>query len=76
MAAKRKEALAAYRDATLFKVVYAWGCGAPRRPGWMWRTGAGTRPPRSSAGMASARPLGKAVRGQPLRRRNVPWVMG
>ena len=32
--AKRKGALAAYRDATLFKVIYAWGCAVPRRPSW------------------------------------------
>ena len=48
--AKRKGALAAYRDATLFKVVYGWGCAARRRRSWTWRTGAGTRRPRSSAG--------------------------
>ena len=33
--AKRKGALAAYRDATLFKVVYGWGCSpgvSPRAP--------------------------------------------
>src|SRR6516164_3193554 len=40
VAAKRKGALAAYRDATLFKVIYGWGCGAPRRRSWTWRTGA------------------------------------
>ncbi|MGH3283731.1 MAG: site-specific integrase, partial [Streptosporangiaceae bacterium] len=50
VAAKRKGALAAYRDATLFKVVYGKGCGAPRPRGWMWRTGAATRRRRSSAG--------------------------
>lgn len=49
--AKRKGALAAYRDATLFKVVYGWGaCGAPRPRGWIWPTGGATRPRRSSAG--------------------------
>jgi integrase/recombinase XerC len=46
---KRKGALAAYRDATVFKVLYAWGCGAGR---WSWATpstSAATRPRRSSA---------------------------
>ena len=49
-ASKRKGALAAYRDATLFKVIYGWGCAGPRHPGSTSRTGAGTRLRRSSAG--------------------------
>ena len=67
--AKRKGALAAYRDATLFKVIYGGkGCAAPRRRGWMWRTGAATRPRRSSAGTgcctsAMARPSAASRRG-------------
>ena len=47
VAAKRKGALAAYRDATLFKVLY--GCAGRRRRSWMWPTSAATRPRRSSA---------------------------
>jgi hypothetical protein len=51
VAARRKGALAAYRDATLFKVIYGWGLRrAPRRRSWTWRTGAVTRLRRSSAG--------------------------
>ena len=67
--ARRKGALAAYRDATLFKVIYGGkGCAAPRRRGWMWRTGAATRPRRSSAGTgcctsAMARPSAASRRG-------------
>ena len=49
---RHKGALAAYRDATLFKVIYGWGCAGTRRPGWMWPTSAATRGRRSSAGMA------------------------
>ena len=49
--AKRKGALAAYRDATLFKVVYGVGAAAHRdRRSWMSSTGAATRRRRSSAG--------------------------
>jgi len=48
--AKRKGALAAYRDATLFKVVYGWGCAGRRHPSWIWPTGNVTRRRRSSAG--------------------------
>ena len=36
---KRKGALAAYRDATLFKVIYGWGLAAPRRPNSTRRLG-------------------------------------
>jgi hypothetical protein len=46
--AKRKGALAAYRDATMFKVIY--GCGGPRPRGWICWTGAVIRRRRSSAG--------------------------
>ncbi|MEO3860614.1 hypothetical protein [Acrocarpospora sp. B8E8] len=70
--AKRKGALAAYRDATLFKVIYAWGlrrtetsqldvvdCGSnPAAPEF------------GRYGMLHVR-YGKAKRGQPPRRRNV-----
>ena len=71
-----KGALAAYRDATLFKVMYGWGLRRPRPPGWIWRTAAGTRRLRSSAGtgMLNVR-YGKAKKGQPPRRRNVASVM-
>ena len=33
--ARRKGALAAYRDATVFKVLYGWGCGVRRRRSWI-----------------------------------------
>jgi integrase/recombinase XerC len=63
VAAKRKGALAAYRDATVFKVIYAWGCAAPRPRNWIWPAGAATRRRQSSAGSgcctsATARPSG------------------
>jgi integrase/recombinase XerC len=75
--AKRKGALAAYRDATLFKVIYGWGLRRneaakldlvdwgrnPAAPEFGWH------------GMLHVR-YGKAVRGQPPRRRNVPSIMG
>ncbi len=75
--AKRKGALAAYRDATLFKVLYGWG---------LRRTEAakldvvdfGRNPAATefgSYGMLNVR-YGKAKRGQPPRRRNVASVMG
>jgi integrase/recombinase XerC len=32
---RRKGQLAAFRDATLFKAVYGWGCAAARRRCWM-----------------------------------------
>ena len=74
--ARRKGALAAYRDATLFKVIYAWGlrrgesCGLDladfgRNP---------AAPEFGRYGMLNVR-YGKAKRGQPLRRRNVASVM-
>jgi site-specific recombinase XerD len=75
--AKRKGALAAYRDATVFKVIYAWGLRRTetarldvadfgRNP---------AAPEFGRYGMLHVR-YGKAVRGQPPRRRNVPTVMG
>jgi integrase/recombinase XerC len=74
---KRKGALAAYRDATLFKVIYAWGLRRTetsrldvvdfgRNP---------AAPEFGRYGMLHVR-YGKAVRGQPPRRRNVASVMG
>jgi integrase/recombinase XerC len=74
--ANRKGALTAYRDATLFKVIYGWGlrrteaanldlCDWGRNP-------AATEFGRF--GMLHVR-YGKAVRGQPPRRRNVASVM-
>ncbi len=75
--AKRKGALAAYRDATLFKVMYGWGLRRtetskldvvdwgrnPAAPEFGWY------------GMLNVR-YGMAKRGQPPRRRNVASVMG
>ncbi|MBS2966665.1 tyrosine-type recombinase/integrase [Actinocrinis puniceicyclus] len=74
---RRKGALAAYRDATMFKVLYAWGLRRTecskldlvdfgRNP---------AAPEFGRFGMLHVR-YGKAVRGQPPRRRNVPSVMG
>jgi len=48
-ASRRKGALAAYRDATLFKSSTGGGCGAPRRRNWTWPTGAAILRRRSSA---------------------------
>jgi site-specific recombinase XerD len=73
---KRKGALAAYRDATLFKVLYAWG---------LRRTEAAkldlvdfgrnaAAPQFGQFGTLNVR-YGKAKRGQPPRRRNVLSVM-
>jgi len=77
VASKRKGALAAYRDATMFKVIYGrglrrtetskldiadWGRNAPA-------------PEFGKYGMLHVR-YGKAKRGQPPRRRNVASVMG
>lgn len=73
----RKGALAAYRDATLFKVVYGWGL----------RRNEAARLDVADFGRNPAAPefgrygtlnvrYGKAKRGQPPRRRNVPSVMG
>jgi integrase/recombinase XerC len=75
--AKRKGALAAYRDATLFKVLYGWG---------LRRTEAskldvvdfGRNPAAPEFGRFGTLNVryGKAKRGQPPRRRNVASVMG
>ena len=75
--AKRKGVLAAYRDATLFKVVYAWGLRRTETSkldvvDWGRNPAA---PEFGRFGMLHVR-YGKAVRGQPPRRRNVPSVMG
>lgn len=77
VAARRKGALAAYRDATLFKVIYGWGLRRTETSkldlaDW------GRNPAAAEFGrygMLSVR-FGKAVRGQPPRRRNVASVMG
>ncbi len=61
VAARRKGALAAYRDATLFKVMYGWGLRRTEEFGGF--------------GMLNVR-YGKAKKGQPPRRRNVAAVMG
>lgn len=74
--AKRKGALAAYRDATLFKVIYGWG---------LRRTEAAkldlvdfgrnaSAPQFGRYGTLNVR-YGKAKKGQPPRRRNVLSVM-
>jgi site-specific recombinase XerD len=75
--AKRKGALAAYRDATLFKVIYGWGLRRTETSkldlaDWGRNPAA---PESGRYGMLHVR-YGKAVRGQPPRRRNVPSVMG
>ncbi len=75
--ARRKGVLAAYRDATMFKVLYAWGL---RRTecSKLDMVDFGRNPAASEFGrygMLHVR-YGKAVRGQPPRRRNVPSVMG
>lgn len=75
--AKRKGALAAYRDATLFKVIYGWGLRRTETAkldlaDW------GRNPAAvefGRFGMLHVR-YGKAVRGQPPRRRNVASIMG
>jgi len=73
----RKGALAAYRDATLFKVMYGWGLRRTETSkldlaDW------GRNPAAAEFGrygMLNVR-YGKAKRGQPPRRRNVASVMG
>ena len=75
--AKRKGALAAYRDATLFKVIYAWGLRRTETSrldvaDWGRNPAA---PEFGRYGMLHVR-YGKAKRGQPPRRRNVASVMG
>ena len=75
--ARRKGALAAYRDATLFKVIYAWGLRrteASRLDVADWGRNPAA-PEFGRYGMVHVR-YGKAKRGQPPRRRNVASVMG
>ncbi len=75
--AKRKGALAAYRDATLFKVIYAWGLRrteSSRLDVADWGRNPAA-PQFGRYGMLHVR-YGKAKRGQPPRRRNVASVMG
>jgi site-specific recombinase XerD len=72
----RKGALAAYRDATLFKVIYGWGLRrteASKLDVADWGRNPAA-PEFGRHGMLHVR-YGKAVRGQPPRRRNVPSVM-
>lgn len=74
---KRKGWLAAFRDATLFKVCYGWGLR--RRELVMLDTVDFTANPAAPEfggyGMLSVR-YGKAAKGSPPRRRNVLTVMG
>jgi integrase/recombinase XerC len=75
--AKRKGALAAYRDATLFKVMYGWGLRRTETSkldlaDWGRNPAA---PEFGRFGMLNVR-YGKAKKGQPPRRRNVVSVMG
>ncbi len=77
VAAGRKGALAAYRDATIFKVMYGWGLRRTETSkldlvDWGRNPAA---PEFGNYGMLSVR-YGKAKRGQPPRRRNVASVMG
>jgi integrase/recombinase XerC len=74
--AKRKGALTAYRDATLFKVIYGWGLRrteAARLDIADW----GRNPAATQFGRFGTLHVryGKAKRGQPPRRRNVASVM-
>jgi site-specific recombinase XerD len=73
---KRKGTLAAYRDATLFKVMYGWGLRRTETSkldlaDWGRNPSA---PEFGRYGMLHVR-YGKAKRGQPPRRRNVASVM-
>jgi integrase/recombinase XerC len=73
---KRKGALAAYRDATLFKVIYGWGLRRTETAKLDlvdWGTNPAA-PEFARFGMLHVR-YGKATRGQPPRRRNVLSVM-
>ena len=75
--ARRKGALAAYRDATLFKVIYGWGLRrteTSRLDAADWGRNPAA-PEFGRYGMLHVR-YGKAKRGQPPRRRNVASVMG
>jgi integrase/recombinase XerC len=72
----RKGGLTAYRDATVFKVIYGWGLRRTETPkldllDWGRNPAA---PEFGRYGMLSVR-YGKAKRGQPPRRRNVASVM-
>ena len=76
MRAKRKGALRAYRDATLFKVIYGWGLRrteSARLDIADW----GRNPAAVQFGRYGTLHVryGKAKRGQPPRRRNVASVM-
>ncbi|MFZ0714005.1 tyrosine-type recombinase/integrase [Mycobacterium sp.] len=74
---KRKGSLAAYRDATLLKVVYGWGLRR-NETAKLDLLGRGRNPAAAEFGdygMVSVR-YGKAVRGQPPRRRTVHSLMG
>jgi integrase/recombinase XerC len=74
--AKRKGALAAYRDATLFKVIYGWGLRrteSARLDNLDWGRNPAA-PQFGRFGTLNVR-YGKAKRGQPPRRRNVASVM-
>lgn len=75
--AKRKGALAAYRDATLFKVMYGWGLRrteAAKLDVADWGRNPAA-PEFDRYGMLHVR-YGKAKRGQPPRRRNVLSMFG
>lgn len=74
---RRKGWLAAFRDATLFKTIYAWGLRRREtaRLEVVDFTANPAAPELGSFGMLSVR-YGKAARGSPPRRRNVCTVMG
>jgi len=75
--AKRKGVLAAYRDATLFKVIYAWGLRRTEASKLdLIDFGRNAEAPEFGRyGMLNVR-FGKAAKGQAPRRRNVVSVMG
>jgi integrase len=74
--AKRKGALAAYRDATLFKVLYGWGRRTEASKLDVVDFGRNPAAPEFGRyGTLNVR-YGKAKRGQPPRRRNVASLMG
>ena len=74
---KRKGALTAYRDATIFKVIYGWGLRRTETARLdVADFGRNPRAPQFGRyGTLNVR-YGKAKRGQPPRRRNVLSVMG
>ena len=77
VAARRKGVLAAYRDATLFKVIYGWGLRRTETAK-LDLVDFGANPAAAEFGrfgMLHVR-YGKATRGSPPRRRNVLSVMG